>query len=111
MAGSRRVPIADFDPIFAGTSPLDVAITTRQVAETIDLPLTPSQRAALLVAAKAVELHYPINLGALEKLALGDTAIRILVEKAGLKVKSASDLEKVRRLLLVAAATAKGVAP
>lgn len=70
----------------------------------------PTYLKALAEAARLVAQHEPVNLAALEKLALGDTAIRILVEKAGLKVKSASDLEKVRRLLLVAAATAKGPA-
>lgn len=92
-----------YDRIFAGTSPLDVAITTRQVAETVDLPLTPSQRTALLVAAKAVELHYPIFANQLAQASLSDERLRALAKRIGLDNPSRSALVRMRDLLVAAA--------
>ena len=63
---------------------------------------------ALAEARKLVAQHVPANLANLVKLPLGDASIRALVEKAGMKVKSPKDVEKVRRLLRVALESVRG---
>lgn len=86
-------------------------ITLEHLAEEEALADKPAYHKALAEARKLVAQHTPANHEALAKLALGDTAIRALVEKAGLRVKTSGDIEKVRRLLMVAAASAGGAAP
>ena len=97
-------------PGHTGTTPAEgqevsiawLVITLEHLVEEEFLAEHTSYRKALAEAVKLVRQHAPAYHAELAKLALGDTSIRAIIDRAGLKVSKPGDIEKVRRLLMAA---------
>lgn len=81
-----------------------LVITLEHLVEEGFMADQPAYRKAVAEAAKLVRQHAPLNHEALAKLALGDTAVRAIIERAGLNASAPGAIEKVRRLLIAAGA-------
>ncbi|HEY9144511.1 MAG TPA: hypothetical protein VIM90_10810 [Arenimonas sp.] len=81
-----------------------LVITLEHLAEEDFLADREPYRKALTEAVKLVRQHAPGNHAELAKLALGDVAVKAIIERAGLNTSRPDAIDKVRRLLMAAGA-------